>query len=153
MLSLAILKLSLIALLGAYLYKRKAITEEVLRFLTLFVIDFTVPALIFSHLIGNSEIVLASPVWIFILLSLSFFIFGYVLGFIFSFKRSHRFKNEFISLVCFHNCGYLPLNIALFLFPPIMREKFIVYIVLHLLGFNVIMWSAGSFFVFKKNLA
>ena len=150
MLSLAILKLSLIALLGAYLYKRKAITEEVLRFLTLFVIDFTVPALIFSHLIGNSQIVLSSPIWIFIVLSISIFIVGHLLGFIFSFKRSHEFKKEFTSLVCFQNSGYLPLNLALFLFPPIMREKFIVYIVLHLLGFNIIMWSAGSFFVFKK---
>ena len=148
--SLAVIKLSLIALGGFYLYKKKIITEEVLRFLTLFVIDFAIPALIFSHLIENSQIVLNSNLWIFIALSISIFLIGYILGFIFSFKRSHRFKNEFTSLISFQNAGYLPLNIALFLFPPLVREKFLVYIVLNLLGFNTIMWSVGSFFIFKK---
>jgi len=148
--SLAVIKLSLIALLGAFLYKKKVISEETLRFLTLFVINFAVPALIFSHLIANSQTVLAHRIWIFIVLSISIFIIGYILGFFVSLRRSHEFKKEFISLVSFQNSGYLPLNIALFLFPPVVREKFLVYIVLNLLGFNIIMWSLGSFFIFKK---
>jgi predicted permease len=148
--SLAVIKLALVALLGAYLYKRKVITEEILRFLTLFLIDFSVPALIFAHLIDNSQVVLSNSIWRFIALSISIFTVGYVLGFIFSFKRSHKFKREFTSLVSFQNSGYLPLNIALFLFLPALREKFLVFIVLNLLGFNIIMWSLGSFFIFKK---
>jgi predicted permease len=148
--SLAVIKLSLIALLGAYLYKKKIITEDALRFLTILVINFTIPALIFSHLIDNSQIVLNQSLWIFIALSISIFLIGYILGFIFSFKKTHEFKKEFTSLVSFQNSGYLPLNIALFLFPPALREEFLVYIVLNLLGFNIIMWSVGSFFIFKK---
>ncbi len=148
--SLAVIKLSLVALLGAALYKRRIITEEVLRFLTLFVINFSVPALIFAHLIDNSQVVLEHNILHFLALSIAIFIAGYILGFFFSFKRSHEFKREFVSLVSFQNSGYLPLNIALFLFPPAIREEFLVYIVLNLLGFNIIMWSVGSFFIFKR---
>ena len=42
------------------------------------------------------------------------------------------------------------MNIAFFLFPPDVREKFLVYIFLYLLGFNIIMWAVGSFFIFKR---
>jgi len=93
---------------------------------------------------------LANPLWIFIGLSLAIFLVGYILGFIISFRQKHLFKKEIISLVSFQNAGYLSMNVALFLFSPVIREKFLVYIFLNLLGFNIIMWSVGSFFIFKK---
>lgn len=148
--SLAIIKLCLVALLGFYLYRRGSIKEENLSFLTFFVINVTFPFLIFSHLIENSQIVLTYSVVVFILISVSIFLVGYILGFIGSFKRRHEFKREFIGVVSFQNGGYLPINIAFFLFPPELREKFFVFTFLYLLGFNVIMWSIGSAFIFKK---
>lgn len=51
--SLAVIRLFLITFLGFYLYKKKSIKKEVLDFLTSFVINFTIPSLIFSHLIEN----------------------------------------------------------------------------------------------------
>ena len=75
---------------------------------------------------------------------------GYMLGFIFSKFKKNKLKAEFISLVRFQNAGYLPMNIAFFLFRPEIRDKFLVYIFLYLLGFNILMWSLGSFFIFKK---
>lgn len=148
--SLAVIKLSLIALLGFCFYKKAVITEEVLRFLTFFVINLSIPFLIFSQLIENSEIVLSYSLWIFAALSVGIFAAGYILGFAGSFWRGHKFKREFASMVSFQNAGYLPINIAFFLFPPGVREKFLVYTFLNLLGFNIIMWSVGSFFIFKK---
>ena len=148
--SQAIVKLVLIALVGFYLYKKRFIEEKVLEFLTFFVINFTIPFLIFSHLIKNAKIVLSQTLLGFILLSLAIFFVGYILGYIFSFKRSHKLKKEFISLVSFQNCGYLPMNIAFFLFSPSMRDEFLVYIFLYILGFNIILWSVGSFFIFRK---
>ena len=148
--SLAVIKLSLVALLGFYLYRRSFIKEESLRFLTFFVINFTFPFLIFSHFIENSRIVLAHSLGVFVAISVTIFLFGYILGFIVSFKRSHKFKREFISVVSFQNAGYLPINIAFFLFPPGIREKFLVFTFLYLLGFNIIMWSIGSSFIFKR---
>jgi predicted permease len=148
--SFAVIKLSLITVFGFFLYRKNFITEEVLRFLTFFVITITVPFLIFSHLIGNEGVILENSLWIFIAVSLGIFLTGWILGYVFSFRRRHRLKREFISVVSFQNAGYLPMNIALFLFSPEVRERFLVYIFLYLLGFNVIMWSLGSFFIFKR---
>lgn len=149
--SFAVIKLSLISLLGFYLYKKTFINDEVLRFLTFFVVNITVPFLIFSHLIENSKVVLSHNIWIFIAFSIIVFVTGYLLGLIFSFKREHKFKSELISSVSFQNAGYLPMNIAFFIFGPSMREEFFVYIFLYLLGFNILMWSLGSFLTFKKS--
>ncbi len=147
--ALAVIKLSLVALFGFFLYKKSIIQEGILRFLTLFVINFTVPFLIFSYLVESSTIVLAHSLWIFIFLSAAIFLGGYFLGLLASFKE-REFKKESVSLVSFQNAGYLPMNIAFFLFAPQVREKFLVYVFLYLLGFNVIMWSLGSFFIFKR---
>ena len=149
---LAVIKLSLVALLGFFFYRKNFIKEGSLKFLTFFVINFAFPFLIFSNLIENSQIVLTHSLGRFITISVSIFLSGYILGFIASFRRSHEFRGEFISLVSFQNGGYLPINIAFFLFPPGIREKFLVYTFLYLLGFNVIMWSIGSSFIFKGKM-
>ena len=148
--SLAVIKLSLVALFGFYLYKKAIIGQQVLEFLTFFVINFSVPFLIFSHLIANSKMVLENSVWVFLIASMAIFFVGYLLGIIVGSKKNNEFKKEFLGLVSFQNAGYLPMNIALFLFPQGLREKFLVYVFLYLLGFNIIMWSLGSFFIFRK---
>ena len=147
--SLAIVKLGLVAILGFYLYKKRSINEEILKFITFFIINFTIPFLIFSHIINSPRVVLEHSLWKFLLLSLSVFLVGYVLGLIFSFKAG-RFKGEFISLVSLQNAGYLPMNIGFFLFTAALHEEFLIYIILYLLGFNIIFWSVGSFLIFKK---
>ncbi|MDP2922637.1 MAG: AEC family transporter [Candidatus Omnitrophota bacterium] len=146
----AIIKITIIALLGYYLYKKSLIDEKILNFLIFFVINFSVPFLAFSHIIENLKIAIKPPLVVFILSSIAIFLVSFILGFIFSFKRNHEFKKEFISVVSFQNCGYLPLNLALFLFPPRLRDDFIIYTFLYILGFDIIMWSVGSFFIFRK---
>jgi predicted permease len=148
--SLAILKLALITVLGFYLYRKNFIDAKILNFLTFFVINFTIPFLAFSHLIENLKAGMKPPLIIFVLLSIAIFLVSLILSLIFSFKRSHELKKEFISMVSFQNCGYLPLNIALFLFSAELREEFIIYTFLYILGFDIIMWSVGSFFIFRK---
>jgi len=147
--SLAIIKLSLVTLLGVFLCRKNFINEGSLKFLTFFVINVAFPFLIFSNLVENSQIVLTHSLGKFVAISVSIFLFGYILGFVASLKRSNELRGEFISMISFQNGGYLPINIAFFLFPPGIREKFLVYTFLYLLGFNVIMWSVGSFFIFK----
>lgn len=148
--SFAIIKLVIIALFGYLLYRRSIITDEVLRFLTSFIINFSLPFLMFTNLINQSDKVKQYPLWIFIVISAGIFLGGYCLGLVVVFWRRQALWKEFIGLVSFQNSGYLPMNIALFLFPPALREVFLVYLFLYLLGFNVIMWSIGSFFIFKK---
>ena len=150
--SLAVIKIFLVALLGFYLYRKNFIKENNLKFLIFFVINFAFPFLIFSNLIENSSVVLTHSLGKFIAISIGIFLLGYILGLIASFKRNHEFRGEFVSLVSFQNGGYLPINIAFFLFPPGLREKFFVFTFLYLFGFNIIMWSIGSSFVFKGNM-
>ena len=114
--SLAVIKLTLITLFGFSLYKKRVINDAVLHFLTFFIINFTVPFLIFSHLIEKSAIVRSYSLTLFLVISSSIFLSGYLLGLVFSLTKKSRFKNEFRSLIAFQNSGYLPLNIAFFLF-------------------------------------
>ncbi|MDD3297014.1 MAG: AEC family transporter [Candidatus Omnitrophica bacterium] len=148
--SIAVIKLSLIAFLGFCLYRRSVLSEQALKFLSFFIVNVTMPFLIFSSLVSNSTIVATRPIWIFVLISVVIFGVGYLLGLAVSLRRSHEFKKEFIGMVSFQNGGYLPMNIAFFLFPAGIREEFLVYIFLYLFGFNIIFWSVGSFFVFKN---
>ncbi|MCM8787838.1 MAG: AEC family transporter [Candidatus Omnitrophica bacterium] len=146
----AIIKLAFVAIFGFFLYKRKIIEDKVLDFLTYFLVNFTVPFLAFSHILENLKKSYWFTVFLFLFLSLAIFFIGTILGIIFSIRKTHNFKKEFISLISFQNCGYLPLNIALYLFPDALRKEFIVYIFLYILGFDIIMWSIGSFFIFYK---
>lgn len=148
--SIAVFKLFLLTFFGFFLFRRSFIKENTLNFLASFVINFTVPFLIFSHLIEKAQAVLVNSPGIFLLISLGIFLSGYLLSVLFSLGRKKPFKQEFRAIVSFQNAGYLPLAMAVFLFEPAMRDEFLVYIFLNLLGFNIIMWSIGSFMVFRK---
>jgi predicted permease len=147
--SLAVIKLTTIAILGYYFYKNNFIDQKILNFLIFFVINFTIPFLSFSHLIENLTPAASPQPPVFILTAVAMFAVSCILGFIFSFKRSHEFKKEFVSVVSFQNCGYLPLSIAAFLLPENLRERFIIYIFLYMVGFDIIFWSFGSQLIFK----
>ncbi|MDD4182991.1 MAG: AEC family transporter [Candidatus Omnitrophica bacterium] len=148
--SLAVIKLTIITVLGYYFYKKSIIDQKVLDFLIFFVVNFTVPFLGFSHIVGNLQRDIQPQPFVFILLSFAIFGVSFILGYIFSFKRNHERKKEFTSIVSFQNCGYLPLSMAAFLFPENMREKFIIYTFLYVVGFDIIFWSVGTYLIFKK---
>ena len=90
------------------------------------------------------------PLSTFLLLSVGMFFLGVVLGGTVSFSIPRALRREFISLASLQNCGYLPMNITLFLLEPSLRDQFLLYIFLYLLGFNIFMWSVGAFFIFRK---
>ncbi len=145
-----IVKLLLIIGIGFYFHKRKILKEESLNFLNFFVVNLTMPFLIFSQII-KSFIPSSQPSFgVFIILSFLIFLVGLILGGSSSVFIPQNVRREFISLVSFQNCGYLPMNIAMFLFSSPLRERFLVYIFLYVLGFNILIWSVGSFFIFKK---
>lgn len=146
----AIVKLFLITFMGFCLYEKKILKDDTLNFLTIFVVNLAIPFLIFTNIIDNFIPGKTPSVLLFGGLSILIFLLGLLLGALFSFSVSKTIRREFISLVSFQNSGYLPMNIAFFLLPLGIREKFFVYIFLYLVGFNILMWSVGSFFIFKK---
>ncbi|MFH1767876.1 MAG: AEC family transporter [Candidatus Omnitrophota bacterium] len=147
---LAIIKLLLIVSLGFYLKKQQVLKEEGVNFLTFFVINISIPFLIFSNIITNYHREQTPSVWLFILLSIAIFALGLILSILPFFHIKKEFRREYISLASFQNAGYLPMNIAVFLFSPAVRDKFLLYIFLYLLGFNILIWSIGNFFIFKR---
>lgn len=147
--SQAIIELSLLVILGFVLYRKKIINDNAHNFLTNFVVNFTIPSLFFSQLVGHPDIIANQNVIKLILLSVIVFFVGYVVGLVFSFKRNTELRREFISLLSFQNGGYIPMNIALFL-SMAYQEEFLVYIVIYLLGFDILFWSIGSFIIFRK---
>ncbi|MBD3246763.1 MAG: hypothetical protein GF333_07100 [Candidatus Omnitrophica bacterium] len=148
--SSAVIKLVLISLLGFILSRKRVIEQKTLQFLTFFVINLTIPFLIFSHFLENAHLVRTHAPWNFLLLSVAIFGTGALLAQGARLLPGRQKQSEITSLAGFQNSGYLPMNLALFLFPAALREEFLVYIFFYLLGFNVIMWSLGSFFIFKR---
>ena len=97
----AIIKLLLIIFLGFFLYRKKILTQEALKFLTFFVVNITVPFLIFTEIIAHLNPENSPPLYKFVLLSISIFSLGVILGIIFS--SFSKFPKEFIALVSFQN--------------------------------------------------
>lgn len=148
--SLAVLKIVLVSFLGVYLYRRKFISPDSLKFLTFFVIDISIPCLIFSRLIEGLSGVSIAQVIFFLFFSLLVFFAGVILGGLFSIKMPLVYRREFISGISFQNAGYLPLSLSFFLLSGQRLDDFLVYILLNLLGFNIILWSVGSFIIFRN---
>ena len=81
----AIIKLLLIIFLGFFLYRKKILTQEALKFLTFLVVNITVPFLIFTEIITHLNLENAPPLYKFILLSISIFSLGLFRNNFFSF--------------------------------------------------------------------
>ena len=146
-----IFKLLILSALGFVLCRRKVLNEDALKFLTDFLIRICVPCLIFTNLIAQNIFQSKPGILFFIALSIVIFLVGLVIGIAFSaLTREKMLYRETIALVSFQNCGYLPMNIVYFLFASTDKEKLLTFIFLYILGFNILMWSVGSFFIFKR---
>lgn len=146
-----ILQLLLLGSLGFFLYRRKILSEESTKFLTDLLIKICVPSLIFTNLVENFECGAEPSVTTFLLLSGGIFLAGLILGLIFVFLRKKKIPSrETISLIAFQNSGYLPMTLVYFIIPSPEKETLLEYIFLYLLGFNILMWSVGSFFIYRR---
>jgi len=146
-----ILKLIILIGLGFFLQRRKILNQENIDFLATFLINITLPSLIFVNLIENFTFENNPPLFLFLGLSLIIFLTGVFWGSILVFLTKEKIlSKEVISLISFQNCGYLPMNIIYFLFPSPEKERFLNFTFLYILGFNILMWSVGSFLIFKK---
>ena len=134
--------------IGYFLVKKAILTRQGMDFLTRLIIEVTLPAMIFSQLIQGFNFSLKPQWWIFPLTSFAITFLGLLVGGIFVnlFKQTEE-KKQFLSLVAFQNCGYLPLALVAALLSPEEARLMFIYIFLFLLGFNLIMWSLGVHFL------
>ena len=147
------LQIFFLGLIGFILARKKALSREGIAGLTLFLIGVTFPSLIFWQIITKFSFTLYPDWWIFSLASLVITALGLSAGFLFSQSlKDAQEKREFISLVGFQNSGYLPLALLGWLLPKGQLNVMLIYLFLFLLGFNLVIWSWGVYFLSARKL-
>lgn len=144
----ATLQIFLLGALGFLLLKKRFLSEDGLNLLSRLVIEIALPVLIFCQLIERFSFSLYPKWWIFPVLSLIITASGFLLGsLLLFFYKAMNFKKEFISLVAFQNSGYLPLILIATILPVYLRDVMFNYLFLFLLGFNLVIWSFGVWYL------
>lgn len=142
----AMVQLFLLAAVGFFLIRKEVLGHEGLDALSRLVMEITLPVLIFCQLIKDFTFSMYSNWWLFPLLSIAVTAVGLAVGMLFcGFIRGHDQKMQFLNLVAFQNSGYLPLPLVAAILPPPQAELMFIYLFLFLMGFNLVMFSLGSY--------
>lgn len=149
----AMLQIFLLGLVGFILVRKKLVSGEGVTGLTSFLIEVTFPALIFEQIITKFSFNLYPNWWLFSLLSLIITALGLLVGSLFiSPLKDIQLRREFMSLTAFQNAGYLPLTLFGWLVPKEELSSALIYLFLFLLGFNLVIWSWGVYFLSSHKL-
>ena len=149
--TLGMAEIFLLAALGFFLVRRKIISDDGLDALSRIVVVFTLPAFIFHQLAKDFSFALYPNWWIFPLLSLGITGAGFLLGvFLLKVNAGIAPKRESVSLVAFQNSGYLPLSLIATIVPEPERPVMFTYLFLFLIGFNLVIWSLGAWFLSRN---
>lgn len=149
----AMAQIFFLGLIGFLLVRRKILSEEGLEGLTDFFICVSFPALIFWQIITKFSFSQYPNWWIFPCLSLGITGLGLFVGYIFSLPlKDAQVRKECICLVGFQNAGYLPLVLLNRIVPQEQLAAMLIYLFLFLLGFNLVIWSWGVYFLSAHTL-
>lgn len=150
--TLGMTQIFLLGALGFFLVRKKIISEDGLDGLTGLVVRFALPAFIFHQFIKNFSFSLYPNWWLFPILSLLITLVGFLLGVLFiKLKKDISPRREFVSLIAFQNSGYLPLPLIATILPEYRQGTMFVYLFLFLVGFNLVMWSVGVWFLSRHS--
>jgi len=137
--------------IGFFLVKKNLLSPEGLIVFSRLIIVVTLPLFIFSELVKNFRFELYPYWWIFPLLSIAITSLGLLVGLSFiGLIKGKEHKRQFLSLIAFQNSGYLPLALIGSLFQGQMRDTLFVYLLLFLLGFNLVVFSLGIYMLSSK---
>lgn len=137
-----------LGLIGFVLVRRRMLSEEGLSGLSRFLIGVSFPALIFWQMITKFSFSIYPDWWLFSLASLSLSAAGLLTGWVFSIGvKEAQERRELVSLIGFQNAGYLPLALLGWILPKEQLGIMLIYLFLFLLGFNLVIWSWGVYFL------
>ena len=146
--SQAMLQVFVLGLAGFILVKKRILSSAGLDALTDFFIGLVFPALIFSQIVREFDFRAVGYWWLFPLLSLGVTALGLLAGYGFGFSlKDAQIRREFIALSGFQNSGYLPLVLLKGILPAEQLSLMLIYLFLFLLGFNLVIWSWGVYFL------
>ena len=143
---LAMAQIFFLGALGYIFVKKSILSHAGLDALSRLVIQVIFPALIFTQLLQHFSFNLYPNWWIFPLISLAITVSALVVGWLLLklFKlKTH--KLQFLSLVGFQNSGYLPLALVAAIFSGQDSADMFIFIILFLLGFDLVAWSCGIY--------
>ena len=143
---LAMAQIFFLGALGYIFVKKNILSHAGLDALSRLVIQVIFPALIFTQLLQNFSFNLYPDWWIFPLISLIITAAGLIAGLLLlKLLKLKTHKLQFLSLVGFQNSGYLPLAIAAAIFSGQEANNIFIFIILFLLGFDLVAWSCGIY--------
>ena len=139
----ATMQVLLLGACGYFAVKGKMLDNRGLDQLTAVLVNILLPCFAFTQLMQHFSFQ-EFPYWwklplLYAGMALSALALAYVIGFGF---KGHR-KNEFLALVGFQNCGNIPLVVVAALFTGQPAHALYIYIVLYIIGANLLIWSLG----------
>jgi len=144
----AIIKLFILMSVGYVLCRLKFIDDRFTDMMSLMLVRVVFPALIISKTVTHFSFAEYDYWWVLPLCAIVFCLAGMAIGaFVYRFLRGFGARREFMCACGFQNCGYLPMNLILFSFAGMMRDRLLIYMFLFILGFNILMWSLVPLFL------
>lgn len=134
-----------IALVAAFLIKKKLFKQENIKALSELTVDILLPAMVFSNMIKNFNPWQNPNWWILPIIGLTTPLIGLLVAFLlFGFKL--KGKSHFYALASYQNAGYLVLPLGQLLFKD-KFEIFANYTFLYLIGLNLSLWTIGKILI------
>lgn len=144
----AMFQIAILGFIGFILLRKNILNPEGLRGMSAFLIEAAFPALAFWQVVTRFNPGIFQGWWLLPLLSLGITALALSIGYVFGLSyREKRLRREFVCLVGFQNSGYLPLILFNWILPREEIGTMLVYLFLFLLGFNLVIWSWGAYFL------
>ncbi|MFH1093787.1 MAG: AEC family transporter [Candidatus Omnitrophota bacterium] len=144
-----IIEIFLIVSVGVFFSKLKLVDKQGLRTLSALTINLFLPCLIFNHLIHYFSFSSPRDWWLYPLMGVCIPALGFIVGSVIcAMDKSIKEKDEFICLISFQNCGYLPLLLVAAIYPNDIAREMFTRIFLFIQGFNVVFWGFGIQFLY-----
>lgn len=139
--------------LGYLCFRRRIVDENGLNFISKLVIEITLPLLILTRIIEDFSFSAYARWWLIPLTGIAVSLLGFVVSMPFSslFKPGEQ-RRQYMSLIGFQNAGYLMIMfVSSYLSGP-DKSDMLILIFLFLIGFNLLVWSFGVFFLTHQKL-
>ncbi len=149
--SAVMLQIFFLGLIGFLMVRKNLLSKEGLTGLTNLLIEVVFPALIFWQIAAKFSFSLYPDWWLFSLMSVAITLFGLLIGYLTGGTPGDgQVKKEFVSLTAFQNSGYLPLTLLGWVVTKGQLGDALIYLFLFLLGFNLVFWSWGAYFLSSR---
>lgn len=139
----ATLQVFLLAVAGYFTVRFKALDDKGIDQLTTILVNLFLPCFTFIQLSQHFNFRDYPFWWHLPVLYLGMAFAALALAYLTGFRFKGRRKNEFLALVGFQNCGNIPLVVVAALFTGATAHILFVYIVLFIIGANILIWTLG----------